>query len=227
MLIAFCNQKGGVSKSTLACHLAIWLFDQGLGVAFIDTDDQRTSAKWLGIAEPKLPVIVATEVDAIRNAKIQLTKENDIVVADTPGSGGDASHCIALLADVVVVPLQPSKPDLRAIKDSLKYVRLAQEMSGGKRPEVSLVLTFTAKGDIQTRKLRTELLAMGLPVAQSEIRRLNAFRDACDSSVTRQKSRDAKEAAKDVIRLFMEILDGRFDFGNENCESTKKAAANG
>jgi chromosome partitioning protein len=167
MLIAFCNQKGGVSKSTLACHLAIWLFDQGLGVAFIDTDDQRTSAKWLGIAEPMLPVIVATEVDAIRNAKIQLTKENDIVVADTPGSGGDASHCIALLADVVVVPLQPSKPDLRAIKDSLKYVRLAQEMSGGKRPEVLLVLTFTAKGDIQTRKLRTELLAMGLPVAKS------------------------------------------------------------
>ena len=227
MLIAFCNQKGGVSKSTLACHLAIWLFDQGLRVAFIDTDDQRTSAKWLGIAEPMLPVIVATEVDAIRNAKQQLTKENDIVVADTPGSGGDASHCIALLADVVVVPLQPSKPDLRAIKDSLKYVRLAQEMSGGKRPEVSLALTFTAIGDIQTRKLRTELLAMGLPVAKSEIRRLNAFRDACDSSVTRQKSRDAKEAAKDVISLFAEILDGRFDFGNENYESTKKAAANG
>jgi chromosome partitioning protein len=211
MLIAFCNQKGGVSKSTLACHLAIWLFDQGVRVGFMDTDEQQTSAKWLQNAEPQLTVLVATEVDAIREAKAQLASENDIVVADTPGSGGDASHCIALIADLVVVPLQPSKPDLRAIKDSLKYVRLAQEMSGGKRPEVSLVLTFTAKGDVQSRKLRAELEATRLPVLKSEIRRLNAFRDACDSAVTRQSTREATEAAKDVIALFTELLGGRFE----------------
>lgn len=224
MLIAFCNQKGGVSKSTLACHLAIWLFDQGIRVAFVDTDEQQTSAKWLQSAEPKLTVLVATEVDAIRKAKSQLATENDIVVADTPGSGGDASHCIALLADLVVVPLQPSKPDLRAIRDSLKYVRLAQEMSGGKRPDVSLVLTFTAKGDVQSRKLRAELEATKLPVLKSEIRRLNAFRDACDSAVTRQSTRDAIEASKDVIALFTELLAGRL--GLELTNTQKRWIAN-
>lgn len=206
MFIALTNSKGGTSKSTIASHLAIWLFDLGFRVAFIDTDEQRTSARWLKAAEPEIPLIVATDVDAIRKAKSTLQATSDFVIADSPGSGGDASHSVALLADLVLVPLQPSKPDLRAIKDSLKYVRLAQEMSNGKRPEVYLVLTLTAKNDVQTRRLRKELEATGLPVAQAEIRRLNAFRDSCDSSVTRQSSKEAIEAAKDVDHLFNEVL---------------------
>jgi len=208
IVVAFANQKGGVSKSTLACHLAIYLFDRAIPVGFLDTDEQQTSARWLKNAEPKLRVIVACEVDAIRKAKLELSKSCEILVADSPGSGGDASHSITMLADLVIVPLQPSKPDLRAITDSLKYVRLAQEMSGGKRPRVFLVLTFTAKGDVKTRLLRHELASMGLPVASSEIRRLNAFRDACDSAVTRQVTREAIEASKDINKLFEEILVG-------------------
>lgn len=227
MLIAFANQKGGVSKSTLACHLAIWLFDQGVKTGFIDTDEQQTASKWLAAAEPRLPVIVATEVDAIRNAKLQLGRKSEMIVADSPGSGGDASHCITMLADLVIVPLQPSKPDLRAVKDSLKYVRLAQEMSGGKRPEVFLVLTFTAKGDVQTRRLRAELQSMGLPVTTSEVRRLNAFRDACDSAVTRQSSREAIEAAKDVDGLFRELLANRFDLSRITNQQNQVEVANG
>ena len=225
MLVAFCNQKGGTSKSTLACHMAIWLFDQGVSVGFLDTDEQQTSTRWLKTAEPKMTVSVATDVDGIRNAKTQLGTKTNIIVADSPGSSGDASHCLAMIADLVVVPLQPSKPDLRAIKDSLKYVRLAQDMSGGKRPEVFLVLTFTAKGDVQTRKLRQELALMGMPIAQSEMRRLNAFRDACDSAVTRQSTREAVEAAKDVNSLFTEILAGRFALPSVN--NKQKEVSNG
>lgn len=227
MLVAFANQKGGVSKSTLACHMAIWLFDRGIKVGFIDTDEQRTSSRWLQIAEPTLSVVVATEVDAIRKAKTQLAENHDVIVADSPGSGGDASHSITMLSDLVIVPLQPSKPDLRAIKDSLKYVRLAQEMSGGKRPAVQLVLTFTAKGDVQTRLLRAELTAMGLPIAQSEVRRLNAFRDSCDSSVTRQTTRDAREATKDVDKLFRELFGARLDSLQSKKENIKREVANG
>ena len=36
MFIAVVNEKGGVGKSTLAVHLATWLFDRGAKVALID-----------------------------------------------------------------------------------------------------------------------------------------------------------------------------------------------
>lgn len=229
MLVAFANTKGGVGKSLLAAHLTLWLFDRGCRVALLDTDPQQTAARWIQTAEPTIRVIAASEVDDIRRAKGELLAHHDIVVADSPGSGGDAAHTITLLADLVIVPLQPSKPDVRAIKEALKFVRLAQEMSGGQRPVVQLVLTFTAKGDVQTRRLREELTGLGLPVATSKIRRLNAFRDACDTAVTRLRTREAMEAAKDIEALFAELLTGRLNLEtrNESVNVTVKEAANG
>jgi chromosome partitioning protein len=206
MLVAFTNTKGGVGKSTLASHLAIWLYDQGYRVALLDTDEQQTAARWVKIAEPKITVAVATDVEAIQKERGRLVASHEIVVADSPGSGGEASHTITLLADLAVIPLQPSKPDVREIKGALKFVRLAQEMSGGLKPQARLVLTFTAKGDVQTRRLRADLAQFGVPVAKSEIRRLNAVRDACDTAVSRIASPDAMKAASDMDALFRELL---------------------
>lgn len=229
MLIVFSNCKGGVGKSTLSAHLATYLHDRGRRVALLDTDPQQTAARWIAAAEPGVTVATAHEVDDIRRAKAELLREHEVIVADSPGSSGDAAHTVTLLADLVVVPLQPSKPDVRAVKEALKFVRLAQEMSGGSKPEVQLVLTFTAKGDVQTRHLRRELVELGLPVARSEIRRLNAFRDACDTAVTRQETREAHEAAKDIEALFAELLDGRLRLSPRHAadRSRIKKAANG
>lgn len=206
MLIVLTNTKGGVGKSTLAAHLVLWLHDRGVRVALLDTDEQQSAARWVRGAEPAVEIVVATDVESIRKAKNELTQRVDVVVADSPGSGGEASHSITMLADLAIVPLQPSKPDIRAVKDALKFVSLAREMSGGSKPDVRIVLTFTAKGDIQSRRLRDELAALDVPVARSEIRRLNAFRDSCDSAVHRMSSRDAVQAAHDIETLFSELL---------------------
>ncbi|MBX3412600.1 MAG: ParA family protein [Pirellulales bacterium] len=209
MLIVLTNTKGGVGKSTLAAHLVLWLHDRGVRVALLDTDEQQTAARWVKGAEPKVTVAVATDVESIRAARAKLLRSHDVIVADSPGSGTEASHAITMLADLAIVPLQPSKPDIRAVKDALKFVRLAREMSGGHKPDAKIVLTFTAKGDVQARKLRSELSALDVPVTRSEIRRLNAFRDACDSAVHRLSSREASEAAKDIESLFVELLSAK------------------
>jgi chromosome partitioning protein len=206
MLVAFTNTKGGVGKSTLAAHLAIWLFDKEYRVALLDTDDQGTSSRWVQNAEPKIKVVTASEMEAIQKARVDLFKTHEIIVADTPGKESDAARTVTFLADIAIVPLQPSKPDLRAIKDALKGIRLAQEVRDGKRPKAVLVLNLTAKGDVQSRLLRRQLAESGFPVARSEVRRLNAFRDSCDTAVTRLKRTEAGEAASDIEALFVEIL---------------------
>lgn len=207
MLIAFTNTKGGTGKSTLAASLVLWLNERGVSVGLLDTDSQETAARWVRGAEPGLPVRTATDADAIQLARRELAAEVQVIVADTPGAVTEASQVVPLLADLCIVPLQPSKPDVRALKDALKFIRVAREVHG--RPDVFLVFNCTAKRDLQARRLRTQITELGHQLARSEVRRLNALRDATDTSVTRLPSPEAKEASHDLERLFHELLGDR------------------
>ena len=44
MIYALTNSKGGVGKSTLSVHLAVWLKEQGARVALVDSDVQGSSS---------------------------------------------------------------------------------------------------------------------------------------------------------------------------------------
>ena len=41
MIFAFTNAKGGVGKSTLSVHLAVWLGEKGEKVALIDASSEK------------------------------------------------------------------------------------------------------------------------------------------------------------------------------------------
>lgn len=206
-LITFTNTKGGVGKSTLASHLAIWLFDHGFRVALLDTDAQGTSQEWVRNAEPGIAVRAETDMDGIQKAVDELTASHDVVVADAPGEEGEASNTITLLSDVAIVPLQPTKPNVRALKGALKSIRLAHAVSKGTRPRVVLVLNCVRKRNVRSRVLREQLSSLGYPVARQDVRWLDALADSCDHAVTRQKeSPKAVEAASDIEGLFFELF---------------------
>jgi len=114
-----------------------------------------------------MTIVTAHQIEAIQEVRTSLLASHDIVVADTPGKekDSDAARTVTLLCYWAIVPLQPSMPDLRAIKDALENIRLAQEISGTSRPEAHLVLKLTAKLDVQTKALRKQLEAAGFPVA--------------------------------------------------------------
>jgi chromosome partitioning protein len=211
LIVAFTNTKGGVSKSTLASHLAIWLHDKGIRVSLLDADGkQDSSATWIRKAGLSIPVAVACETQEIQTALKDLASACDVVVADTPGHANDASQTVTLLCDIAVVPLQASKLDLWAIKEALKFVFLGHQISGGLKPDCRILLTKTAKRDIQARRLRSVLKdQLSIPVMKSEMRALNAFRDSPESAVTRMKGGDAINAATDIEAIFHELLAGK------------------
>lgn len=227
MLITFCNTKGGVGKSTLASHLAILLHDRGYRVALLDADEQGTSSKWVRAAEPGITVCLATTMESIQTAVRQLVEDHDVVVGDSPGEDGEASQTITLLSDLAIIPLQPSRPDIRALNKGLKAIRLAQQITGGLRPEATVVLNVVAARDIQARKLKDQLGAFKVTVAHCEVRRLNALRDACDSSVTRMTTREGREAARDLVSLFEEVVMPRLVRIRPDERNSKLGVANG
>lgn len=207
MLIIVANTKGGVGKSTIAVHLAIWLFDQGLDVALLDTDEQGTASGWLAKVEPNVPVYAEREPNKLVSLIKRLKKQHEFVVCDTEGSYGFIGTLLPSLAELAIVPLQPSEADVDELDKALFHIQVAQASKG--TPQAVLVLSMTAPNDAKSNRLRKLLKSTTMPIAKQTIRRLNVTRDVAKKGVvTRGHTSQSRNATRDFHRLFSELLHG-------------------
>jgi chromosome partitioning protein len=212
VLIAFANSKGGVGKSTLSVHLAVWLYDRGNCVALLDTDKQRSSSTWMAEAEPQLAIRTASSHEEVASSVQELSETHDFIVADAPGGLEELSRTVLILADVAVFPVLPSILDLRSVAEATKLLQFAQSINGG-RPEGRLILNRLRKRDRISRELTEAAPALGLTVARTTIRDLQAYRNAAQQGtvVTRMGARE-RDAAAEVTQLFVELMTDKLVF---------------
>lgn len=205
MLICFCNTKGGVGKSTLAVHTAVWLFEQGYSVALLDADKQLSSSQWMQEAEPGITVATVSDPDDCLQKAGELLGSHDIVVGDGPGGLDDVSRTMLLLADLAIFPISPSILDLRSVAQATQILKYAQGINRGK-PEGRLVLNKLRSRDTISRELQAAAPNLGLQVTDASIRDLQAFRDCVQQgTVVGRLGKKAAEAAKDIEALCEEI----------------------
>lgn len=206
MLIAFTNTKGGVGKSTLAVHLAVWLHDQGFSAVLLDADKQRSSSQWVAEAEPRITVrLASTSAECLSEAR-ELSPNHDFVVADGPAGLDDLSRALLILADLAVMPISPSVLDLRSVRQGIQVLKSAQHLNGG-RPVGRLVLNKMRRRDTISREVEAAARTLGVEVASTVIRDLQAFRDAAQQGTTVGRMRcRAANAARDIDRLFRELI---------------------
>jgi chromosome partitioning protein len=214
--IVLTNTKGGVGKSTLAVHLAVWLYDQGAKVALLDTDKQRSSSQWIAEAEPRVTTQTATTPEECLSELQGLAKTHDFVVGDGPGGLDDVSRTLLILADLALLPITPSILDFRSVQQATAVLGYAQRINGGK-PSGRLVLNKMRKRDRISRELRAAAPGLGIDVAGSAIRDLQAYRDAAQQgTVVTRMIRKAKHAAHEIDVLFTELLPGQVPKQTQN-----------
>ena len=152
LVITICNTKGGTTKSFIASQITLTLHEKGVRVALLDTDHkQRTSSKWVQRTASGIPVAVASEPRDIKSKIHDLGKRADVVIVDTPGTASPAAFTATLLADIAIVPLQPSETDVDALELAFEAISMAHEATNGMKPEVFIVLTLTATRDVQAQ----------------------------------------------------------------------------
>ncbi len=206
MMIVCANSKGGVGKSTLATHLAVWLFDHGFQTALLDTDKQRSSSEWIREVEPQITVRVADTPEECLVIAQELSRSHDFLVGDAPGGLEDLSRTLLILADLAIFPTSPSILDVRSVAGATQVLRYAQGINGGK-PEGRLVLNRMKTRDTISHELRAGAPKLGLEVAQHVIRDLQAYRDAAQQgTVVARFGRKGAQAAADMDALFSELL---------------------
>ena len=119
--IVLVNQKGGVGKTTFADEIAWGLERRGREVGFINLDPQSGA----------------------RHEQKTVEGEKAVTVVDTPGYLNDKLGGCVEVADIAIVPVEPSQRGLRAMKRTIQLIT-------GVNPELEIGLIVNRYSDILT-----------------------------------------------------------------------------
>lgn len=175
VVITVAQQKGGAGKTTLAANLGVVL-GEGRRVALFDIDPQHSLQRWHALRVARNPAPAAIGFSDVAGWRLageleRLRREHDVVIVDSPPQvDADARRAIRG-ADLVVVPVQPSPPDIWAAEGTLKLA--AEE----KRP-ACLVLNRVPTGTKLRDTTDRELRARGLVVLPAGLGNRAAFSHA-------------------------------------------------
>ena len=223
MLIAVVNQKGGVGKSTLAVHLALWLAENAQSVALIDADGQGTSSRWISIAAPGVVVSRPTSPDDILETGRELQQSHDLVIADGPANLAESSRALLLIADIALVPCGPTVPDLESTSETLRILTNAQAVRADGKPLARVVLSrFRSQRFVLSREAREAVAVLGLPICNTTIVQREAIGDAAGQrAAVWNLGRRAGQAAHEMIQLMEEV----YDYTSQSTERGRSAHA--
>lgn len=205
-IIAVGNQKGGCGKTTLTMQLA-GAFGRRLEVAVVDADTQATATRWASSAPegktfPALITNLADTKGMIHREIEKLLPKYDLVLVDCPPAiESPATQSVFLVADLVVLPVIPSPPDLWAaigIRDLVESV-----MPRNQELVARLVAVM-----VQTTRLSKEALKLiedfRIPLFDHHIGMRTAYRQSAAYGTTVHELRDRK-AIEEVEALAAEI----------------------
>lgn len=172
-VVSVASRKGGAGKSTVAANLAVALAASGDRVALLDTDPQGTVTRWRA-ARPG--DATALEVEAVpgwraSGAVDRHRRGPGWVLLDTPPHDDTDARAAVRAADLVLVPLQPSLPDLWAVDGTLA---LASE----ERKPVALVLNRLPHRTRLRAEVEAEIARRGLPLLPAPLGDRVAFAHA-------------------------------------------------
>lgn len=158
-VIAIAQQKGGAGKSTVAASLAVALAATGQRVALLDTDPQGTLSRWWALrqAQPKATPLTfeAPSGWRVTGAIERLRRDHNMLLIDTAPHAETDSRVAIRVAGLVIVPMQPSGPDLWASEATLKLA------AAEKRPARILFNRVPAAGKLKLQ-IAADLAARGL-----------------------------------------------------------------
>lgn len=172
-VITVAQHKGGAGKTTLSTQLSAALQNDGASVLLIDVDPQGSSSEWhkarcTTLGRKNKIVLMQTQGWKMMREVPRLAKEFDYIIIDTPPHAESESTIAIRLADLVVMPVQPSPLDIWACAPTLKII-LSE-----KRPLMLVMNRVPPKSNLNNT-IMEKLDGMGIQVAKQTLGNRVAF----------------------------------------------------
>jgi len=202
LVITVAQQKGGTGKTTLAANIAAALAP-GRRVVLLDIDPQRTLTRWhaLRMARPTpAPALGFSDVAGWRLAAEldRLRRSADVVVIDSPPQVDTDAKLAVRGADLVLVPVQPSPPDIWAAEAMLK-------LAASEGRVARLVLNRVPATSRLRDSVRADIAARALPVLHSELGNRTGYALAFAAGLGVVEAEPRSSAAEEMRALLLEL----------------------
>ena len=210
-IIAVLNQKGGAGKSTLATNLARSLQLRGHGVMIADADPQQTALEWresydaTGGSED-MPAVYGADRDNFDTDVRKIADAFDFVVIDGSPRMDVRIRAALRVADLVLVPVQPSAFDVKATAPLVAMIREQRQYTPGK-PRAAFVVWRQIPGTLLASEVEQALQAYELPVLEARSAQRIAYQEAAGLGVGVQDYEPGGKAAAEVEAITDETLE--------------------
>jgi chromosome partitioning protein len=196
-VIAIVSEKGGAGKTIIATSLAVAAEAHGIATAIFDLDPRANSAVWGDSRADQFPAVVPAQVPRLdlllKKAREQ---ETGLVIIDTPGNDLGTARAAAERADVILIPCQPSPPDLLSI---VPTVQMALET---RRPAFVILNAAPAVGT-EVEEARAAIAKAGVAVAPVVFYRRKAFSSRFHEGLTAWEIDRSGKATEEIRALFL------------------------
>jgi chromosome partitioning protein len=212
MIVCVGNTKGGVGKTTLAVNLAIARALAGRDVWLIDGDRQGTAQTAISIrAEgghaPGIACSQYPDGPTLRAQVQQQGRKFDDLIVDAGGRDSTALRAALVLADVLVVPLQPRSYDVWALNDIAVLVDEARSVRDGLRAYA--VLNCADPGESSADNIEAAAAVADVPQFEylgTPLRRRKAYANAAGSGLSVLEAKPVDRKAVDELQALVNAL---------------------
>ncbi len=165
-IIAVLNQKGGSGKTTTSTNLAFALQQAGSKVLLIDSDPQGSARDWNEANGGELIPVVGMDRETLPADLKAIQSGYDFVVIDGAPQIAKLAAAAIKVADIVIIPVQPSPYDIWAAADLVELVKARQEVTDG-QPLAAFLISRAITNSKLSGEVKEALQEYGFPVLKN------------------------------------------------------------
>lgn len=207
--ISLASVKGGVSKTSLALLLASELALDGYRVALLDADlNQQAAAFGRKSDISNLTIIGNVREDNILALLRQAEADNEVVMVDLPGGSSTLALKSLHRSHFVIVPSQPSLPDIMAAMKTIAQIDDAQELA---RTPIARAIVWTRvlpgfESRVARHVRQTVEAEQDITILKTALMERAAFRELHITGKVPRQTDPNGTAAANVTALAAELL---------------------